>query len=219
MWRPIPVKKRGILPAAFLCALAYAGACSHALHPLVGTPAPALLPHTAIPLGHHRLLFDWELQDGDMAARGEGVARIAYPDSARLDLFLAGGFGGGLAVLIDDSLRVGGGSVVQRFIPPPPILWATLGRASLPPAHDTTARVDGELLRVDIGKPVNWRLTFRRDTLARVERVRDGRILEWVERSGNAVRYRSEEGRRSLSLTITRAEEVPPFDASIWGPF
>lgn len=154
-----------------------------------------------------------------MTARGEGVARVAYPDSARLDLFLAGGFGSGAAILIDDSLEVAGGNMIRRFIPPPPILWATLGRASLPPGPDTTARVDGELLRVDIGAPVKWRLTFRHDSLLRIERVRDGRILEWVERHGNAVHYRSEEGRRTLSLTIRRAEEVPPFDASIWGPF
>lgn len=196
-----------------------AAGCAHTLHPLVGTPAPAVLPNASVPLGHHRLLFDWELQDGDMTVRGEGAARIAYPDSARLDLFLTGGFGSGAAVLIGDSLRVTDGSMVRRFIPPPPLLWATLGRAALPAARDTSARVDAGLLRVDIGMPVNWRLTFRRDSLLRIERVRDGRILEWVERSGNAVRYRSEEGRRSLSLTITHAEEVPPFDASIWDPF
>lgn len=194
-------------------------ACAPALHPLAGAPAPKNLPSTAIPTGYHRILFDWELQDGDMTARGEGVARIAYPDSARLDLIVAGGFGSGAAILIGDSVQVPGGSMARRFVPPPPLLWASLGRAALPPARDTTARVDGELLRVDIGMPVNWRLTFRRNTLLRVERVRDGRILEWVERTGDTVRYRSEEGRRSLILTIKRREEVAPFDASIWDPF
>jgi hypothetical protein len=209
-------------PAALLSALAAVvstSACAPALHPLAGAPAPKDLPNTAIPTGYHRLLFDWELQDGDISARGEGVARIAYPDSARLDLFVAGGFGSGIAILIGDSLQVPGGSMARRFVPPPPLLWASLGRAALPPARDTLARVDGELLRIDIGVPVNWRLTFRRDTLLRVERVRDGRILEWVERTGDAVRYRSEEGRRSLMLTVKRREEVAPFDASIWGPF
>jgi hypothetical protein len=165
------------------------------------------------------LVFDWELQDREITARGEGSARIAYPDSARLDLTLGGGFGGAAAVLIGDSLQVSGGNVTRRFVPPPPLLWATLGRVALPPARDTTARVDGELLRVDIGVPVGWRLTFHRDTLLRIEHVRDGRIIEWVERDGNAVRYRSEEARRSLSLTIKRADEVAPFDESIWGPF
>ena len=193
--------------------------CVPSLHPLVGAPVPATLPATTIPMGHHRVVFDWELADGEISARGEGVARIAYPDSARLDLFVAGGFGSGTAVLIDDSLQVSGGNMARRFIPPPPLLWATLGRVALPPARDTAARVDGELLRVDIGRPVNWRLTFHRDTLLRIERVRDGRIIEWVERSGNAVRYRSEEARRSLSLMIKRTDEVAPFDASIWSPF
>lgn len=193
--------------------------CAPSLRPLRGIPAPAVLPATTIPIGHHRVVFDWELQDGDMNARGEGVARVAYPDSARLDLFLSGGFGSGAAVLIDDSLAVAGGNMIRRFIPPPPLLWASLGRAALPPARDTSARVDGELLRVDIGLPVNWRLTFRHDSLLRIERVRDGRIKEWVERSGDTVRYRSEEARRSLLLTIKRTEEVAAFDASIWGPF
>jgi hypothetical protein len=177
------------------------------------------VPKTAIPPGYHRIIFDWELDDREVSARGEGIARLSSPDSARLDLFLAGGFGSGAAVLIDDSLQVTAGNLTRRFIPPPPLLWATLGRVAVPPAHDTSARVDGELLRVDIGLPVNWRLTFRRDTLLRLERVRDGRIIEWVERSGNAIRYRSEEARRALLLTVKRVEEVPPFDASIWGPF
>ena len=193
--------------------------CVPSLRPLTGAPTPAVVPKTAIPPGYHRIIFDWELDDREVSARGEGIARLSSPDSARLDLFLAGGFGSGAAVLIDDSLQVTAGNLTRRFIPPPPLLWATLGRVAVPPAHDTSARVDGELLRVDIGLPVNWRLTFRRDTLLRLERVRDGRIIEWVERSGNAIRYRSEEARRALLLTVKRVEEVPPLDASIWGPF
>lgn len=211
--------KRATVRTVLVSVVLAATACTPSLRPLSGAPVPAVLPKAQIPVGHHRVLFDWELQDGDITARGEGVARIAYPDSARLDLFLAGGFGSGAAILIDDSLLITGGNLARRFVPPPPLLWATLGRAALPPARDTTARVDGDLLRVDIGMPVNWRLTFRRDTLLRMERVRDGRIVEWVERSGDAIRYRSEEGRRSLMLTVKRTEEVAPFDASIWGPF
>jgi hypothetical protein len=164
-------------------------------------------------------VFDWDLEDRELSGRGEGVARVAAPDSARLDLFLAGGFGSGAAVLIADSLQATGGSLARRFIPPPPLLWATLGRLAVPPAKDTTARVDGELLRVDIGMPTSWRLTFRKDSLVRLERVRGGRIVEWVERRGAVVRYRSEEARRALTLTIKRVQEVPAFDASIWGPF
>lgn len=193
--------------------------CTPRLRPLGGTPAPARMPLTELAAGHRQIEFDWELQDRDMTGRGEGVARIAGPDSARLDLFLAGGFGSGAAVLIADSLRVPGGTMARRFIPPAPLLWASLGRVAIPALHDTTARVDGELLRVDIGMPAGWRLTFRRDSLVRLERVRDGRIVEWVERNGVTVRYRSEEARRVLLLTIKRVHEVPAFDAAIWRTF
>ena len=100
-----------------------------------------------------------------------------------------------------------------------PLLWAALGRSAIPPLRDTTARVDGGLLRVDIGSPTSWRLTFRGDTLLRLERVSDSHIVEWVERSGSSVQYRSEQARRALVLTIKRVQEVPAFDAAIWGPF
>lgn len=193
-------------------------ACVPKLGALVGAPAPAVLPRTQLPAGHRQLVFNWELDDREMSGRGEGVARVAGPDSARLDLFLAGGFGSGAAILIGDSLQVPGG-LPRRFIPPPPLLWAALGRVAVPAERDTIARVDGELLRVDIGSPPSWRLTFRHDSLVRLERVRNGRIAEWIERNGAAVHYRSEEARRDLLLTIKRVQEVPAFDAAIWGPF
>ena len=221
----LPVSRK---PSRILCIwtrllLVTAGAaivgCAPRLRPLAGTPTMARIPSTELPPIHRQIVFDWELVDRDVTGRGEGVARVAGPDSARLDLFLGGGFGSGAAILIADSLRIPGGGLPRRFIPPPSLLWAALGRVALPPLRDTTARVDGELLRVDIGRPVGWRLTFHRDSLVRLERIHDGRIAEWVERSDNTVHYRSEEARRALTLTIKRAQEVPPFDASIWGPF
>jgi hypothetical protein len=194
-------------------------ACAPRLRPLAGTPAPHSLPQTELPPEHRRIVFDWELEDRELSGRGEGVARVAPPDSARLDFFLAGGFGAGGAVLLGDTLRLPGGELGRRFVPPPPLLWGALGRVALPALPDTTARVDGALLRVDIGLPPEWRLTFQGDRLSRLERVRGGRILEWVERSGDVVRYRNEEARRTLLLTIKRVENVAAFDASIWGPF
>jgi hypothetical protein len=169
-------------------------------------------------VGHHKIVFTWEYEDREMTGRGDGAARIASPDSARLDFYLAGGFGSGAAILIGDSLDVPGGiDLVRRLVPPPPLLWATLGRVALPNLPDTTIRIDGEILRADIGRPVAWRLSFRSDTLMRAERVENGKVLEWVERtSGTRLRYRNEVARRSLALTITRTDEVPEFDASIW---
>ena len=193
--------------------------CLPRLKPLTGVAVPAgRLPHTEVPRGHHKVLFAWEFTDREMTGRGDGVARVAAPDSARLDFFLAGGFGSGSAVLIGDSLVVPGGvEVVRRLIPPAPLLWATLARVALPNLPDTVIRVEGPVMRADIGRPIAWRLSFRSDTLVRAERVENGRVLEWVERTdGTHVRYRNESSRRSLDLVITRTDEVPEFDASIW---
>jgi hypothetical protein len=202
---------------AVLGALLVAVACVPKLAPLGGTPvASDRLPRSTVPLGHHKIVFTWALEDRDMSAKGDGVARVAWPDSARLDFFLAGGFGSGAAVLLGDSLQAPGGDLVRRLVPPPPLLWAALGRVALPNLRDTVIRVQDSTLRADVGQPVAWRLTFRADTLVRAERVDGNRVLEWVERSGSRVRYRNEAARRSLTLTITRMDEVSDFDASTW---
>lgn len=198
--------------------LAAATACVPRLSPLAGAPVPAdRLPRPAFITGHRKIVFDWELDDRDMVGRGDGAARIAAPDSARLDFYLAGGFGGGAAVLIGDSLRSPAPDLVRRLVPPPTLLWAALGRVALPNLPDTVIRIEAGVLRADIGRPVAWRLSFRGDTLVRAERVDGGRVAEWVERAGGSrIRYRDERARRSLQLTITRMEEVSEFDASIW---
>jgi hypothetical protein len=201
-----------------VCALS--AACVPKLPPLSGSQLPAnRLPRTELPPGRRQISFNWELQDGEMNARGDGAARIAAPDSARLDFFLGGGFGNGAAVLIGDSLRTPGGigDLALRLVPPAPMLWAVLGRLALPNLPDTTIRMEGETLRADIGRPTAWRFTFHGDTLTRAEHVESGRITEWVDRADPThIRYRSETGRRSLQLTVTRTQEVSSFDAGIW---
>ena len=194
--------------------------CAPRLRPLTGAPAPVLLPKAELPAGHRRIVFNWELRDPEFHARGEGVARIAPPDSARLDFFVGGGLGGGRAVLIGQSVRAPGGDLVRRLIPPPPMLWAAFGRLALPPAADTTVRLEDGVLRADVGAPPAWRVTFRGDTLLRLDRVSGDRVAEWVERlSTDRVRYRHETARRELTLLVQRVvEETSPFDASIWRP-
>jgi hypothetical protein len=193
-------------------------ACVPRLSPLTGAEAPASrLPRTILPAGHRQIVFNWELQDRDMNGRGDGAARIAAPDSARLDFVLGGGFGGGGAILIGDVVTAPGPDMIRKLIPPAPLLWASLGRVALPNLPDTVIRVDGQTLRADIGNPVVWRVTFRGDTLVRAERVDRGRVAEWIERpDATHIRYRNEGARRSLTLTLTRTSEVPSFDASIW---
>jgi hypothetical protein len=192
-------------------------ACAPRLRPLPGAPTPATLPRTELPRGHLRSVFQWTLEDPDITARGEGAARSAWPDSVRLDFFVAGGMGAGAAVLIGGELRLPptAQDLARRLIPPGPLLWAALGRLVVPALSDTTARVDADTLRADIGVPVAWRATFVRDSLRRLERVDGGRVVEWVERA-ERVRYRNEVHRRQLDLTVTRVDPTGAFDPIIW---
>ena len=187
------------------------------IRPLEGAPAPVQrLPRGDLPEGYRRIVFKWELRDGDMTARGDGVARIASPDSVRLDFFLDGGLGGGYAIVIGDSISTPGGDQVRRYLPPVALLWAALGRLAVPTVPDTVAKVDGGTLRADIGHDPAWRVTFVGDRLTRLERIVDGRRLEWVARDGADIRYQNERSARSLTLKISSSNDAPPFDSAIW---
>ena len=185
---------------------------------LAGAPTPARLPSAGLPAAPQQIVFRWRYAEVDgFSSKGEGVARTASPDSARLDFFLDGGFGRGWAILLGDQLIIPGPDFVRRFVPPAPMLWAAVGRLALPPAKDTTARVSGDTLRADVGTDPVWRVTFVRDRLARVDHIEGGRVVEWFTRTPEgAVRYVNEGGRRTLELDITRAQEVPGHDAAIW---
>ena len=183
---------------------------------LRGTPVPARFPETELARGRQRVVFRWEYVDQALAAKGEGVARIAAPDSVRLDFFLDGGLGGGFAIIIADSISTPGGDDVRRYLPPVPLLWAALGRLAVPAAPDTVAKVDGGSLRADIGRNPTWRVTFAGEKLTRLERIVDRRRQEWVARNANEVRYQNERSSRSLTLRITSTDEASPFDPAIW---
>jgi hypothetical protein len=193
-------------------------ACVPRLAPAPGTAVRVPLPRSELPSQPELIVLNWELQDPDFIARGDGAARLVPPDTGRLDFFLGGGLGRGAAVLIGDSLRFPSSAddMARRLVPPAPLLWAALGRLAIPALPDTAARVDGDTLRADIGRPVAWRVTFVHDSLRRLERVSRDRVLEWVQRTDAVVRYRNESSRRQLDLTVTRREIVSGFDPFIW---
>lgn len=208
---------RGLFAGASIAGIA---ACAPPrLAPLTGEPAPAnRMPRAALPPGHHKIVFNWEASQFTMSTRGDGAARIAAPDSARLDFFVGGGYGGGQVVLIGDSLRTPPNmSTPDGMIPSASLLWAALGRVALPNLPDTVIRVEGTTLRADIGRPTAWRVSFHGDSLVRVERVQDGRVAEWVDRGDpTRIKYRNESARRTLQLTITGTEDGGAFDGTIW---
>ena len=207
---------RHITSAAVLYGVLVALACTPRAGALRGTPAPARFPQAELPPGHKRVVFRWEYSDQALGAKGEGAARVAPPDSARLDFFLDGGVAGGFAIVVGDSVSTPGGNDVRRYLPPPSFLWAALGRLAIPPLPDTVAKVDGTTLWADIGRNPTWRIAFVGDQLTRVERIVDGRRIEWVTRSGSEIRYRHERSLRSLTLRITSTDAAAPFDSTIW---
>jgi hypothetical protein len=191
--------------------------CTPSAAPLKGVLTPdRALPSIAMPSGHRHIVFRWDYQEGDIAARGDGSIRTAAPDSARLDFFLGGGLGAGGAVLIGDSLRTPHANLARRYIPAAPLMWAALGRLAIPALPDTIVRVDGELTRADIGRPLQWRVAIRGDTLVELDHISDGKITESLTRGANGtMTFQAPGARRTLQLTIVR-EEPGSFDASIW---
>jgi hypothetical protein len=191
--------------------------CAPAAAPLKGVLAPdRSLPLLSMPGGHRHIVFKWDYQEGEIAARGDGSIRTAAPDSARLDFFLGGGLGAGGAILVGDSLRAPHADLARRYIPPTPLMWAALGRLAIPPLPDTVVRIDGELTRADIGRPLQWRVAIKADTLVELDHISNGKITESLTRGANGtLTFQAPGARRTLRLTVIR-EEPGSFDASIW---
>ena len=198
-------------------ALIAAIACAPTAAPLKGVLAPdRSLPSLTLPGGHRHIVFKWDYEEGEVAARGDGSVRTAAPDSARLDFFLGGGLGAGAAILIGDSLRTPHAELARRYIPPTPMMWAALGRLAIPALRDTVVRIDGDMLRADVGSPVQWRVAIHGDTLVGLEHISGGKIIESFARgSAGALTYEKPGARRRLRLTILR-EQPGSFDAAIW---
>lgn len=194
-------------------------ACAPRARPLAGVPAPArALPAIELAPGHRRIVFRWDYEENSLLAKGEGAIRAASPDSARVDLFLNGGIALGRAILIGNSINATNQDQVARFLPPPPLMWAALGRLAIPALPDTVVTIEGDLLHADIGHPAAWRVTVKGTRLMQLARLSGGRIVEVVTRDDGGRLLYEVPGRRKLWLGITRDEEVPAFDASIWGP-
>ena len=198
-------------------ALIAAIACAPTAAPLKGVLAPdRSLPSLTLPGGHRHIVFKWDYEEGEVAARGDGSVRTAAPDSARLDFFLGGGLGAGAAILIGDSLRTPHAELARRYIPPTPMMWAALGRLAIPALRDTVVRIDGDMLRADVGSPVQWRVAIHGDTLVGLEHISGGKIIESFARgSAGALTYEKPGARRRLRLTILR-DQPGSFDAAIW---
>ncbi len=212
--------------ALLLCSVAALAACTPRARPLTGVDAGLSLPSAALPDTAQLIRFTWTYADETFDVKGDGVVRTGPPERARLDLFIANGYGNGMAILEGDTLFVPGIDLIRRFLPPPPLLWGALGRLALPAGRDTVVRLDGDTLRADLSGTETdkrtWRIHFASEALVRIERIEDGRVIEWAERVPLAdgtlrLRYVHTSGRRSLQLSVSETLNIEEgFDAAIW---
>ncbi len=201
---------------------ATASGCTPKLAPLANaTPVPRAEPLPVIRLPRHnqRIVFNWRLQESELEVHGEGAARIAAPDSARVDLFVAGGLGSGVAWVIGDQMRLDAPDALKRVLPPPAFLWAALGRFAIPAGKDTVVARADSTITAEIGPSPRWRLSLRGDRISRLERADGEKVIDRLERKADgSLVYFHAPTRRQLTLTITRVDSVAPFDATIWNP-
>jgi hypothetical protein len=209
---------RALAPLAVAAAVLVPAACAPKAAPLTGPQVTESLPVLELE-GSRQMVFRWRFADPTIILQGEGVARVTAPDSARLDFFLDNGLGGGVALLLGDSIIAPNAAAsVLRLLPPPELLWASLGRLSIPPVEDTVVTRRGDTIQADIGTDPVWRVTVGPDGLTRLARIRGNRLREYVNRSDNEVFYENAADRRVLRITIQRDERVAGFSNDIWQP-
>lgn len=137
---------------------------------------------STIPPDHQLYRFKWLLRDERGSAGGRGSARVAPPDSMRLDV--AGPFGSGVAsaVVIGEAAQwTDPADAISRLVPNYPLMWAMFGIARLPPG--------GVALRgLTVDSTQAWQFAGATDT---VEYARtsgsSGRFLAEVRQSGKLV--------------------------------
>lgn len=175
-----------------------------------------------------QLTFEWRAREPGFRDEGIGVARVAPPDKARLDLFLDNGETAAIAALVGDDLRVPGGLPLE-LVPPPALLWAALGvfRPGAGAEVLEGRRADGATeLRFSLpgGDLVRFLMRDRRVVEAAV--LREGaeveRVVVAATGQGSAypagATYRNLRDYRELELRLESFEHVDPFPTHIWNP-
>ena len=161
-------------------------ACHHAPRSLApaGGFAPASREDFAAaarrtaPARHEVVRFGWRSDNGRMELSGSGAARIAPPDSMRVDIAAALGLGRSTLILTGDSAVARPAELIGQVLPDRFALWAALGVLRVP-AGDITVehQQDGERSMWKVTDALGRVTLFelRGDTLVGGERVVDGR--------------------------------------------
>jgi hypothetical protein len=213
-----------LLRTSLVLLLALSSGCAARL-PQLGPPRPELEAaalRLALPPAPAHLIFDWRLVEREARFGGQGVARVDAPHRARLDLFGPRGEAYLAAVLWESELRLPPG-VSQSAVPPPELLWASVG-VFRPPSEASLTGSDstGTTIRLGYERPgERWLYQLQAGRLEYVDYHGPGGRRR-VELRGEAgafpvqTLFRDWGESRELLLTVTQVEYVEGFPADIW---
>lgn len=191
-----------------------------------GTPDPLaeqrLLAATT-PDRPAQVTFDWSMTDRDARFSGRGVLRVDSGYRARVDLFGPRGETLAAAVVVDGVMRVVP-EAAAGMLPPPAMLWASLGVFRRPddaPLTGTTVS-DDEMRLVYTRDRTAWHFQFAGERLRATEWT-DGAGRRTVELSGESgaalpaeASFRDWTEFRELTLRVTEVEERAAFEPDVW---
>ena len=173
-----------------------------------------------IPSGTRAIRFRWRYQDERLRWPGRGTARVAPPDSMRLDYTGALGARSGAAVVVGDSVVWAEPTGdFERMVPAIPLLWAAIGIVRPPAAEAAVFGTQG-LGERGVARIV-WRFTVGADTLEYVALNGTPRTLEaeWRRRGRTVARSRTEYDAHSMPVTarIDFPEASARFELTVVG--
>jgi hypothetical protein len=215
-----------------------AAACPRRLEPVVPvslelapTDSAIAWARRTLPVARGAIQFRWRYQDERLRWSGRGAARLAPPDSLRLDYVGSLGVVSGAGVVVGDSVVwAEPHDDFRRLVPAIPMLWAALG-AIRPPATDAavfTRRVEAD------GRSVRyWRFALGVDTLDYALWSGSAQELEaeWRRNSRVVARSRTRYDERSrpatsridfpggparLELTVVGVDTAAVFPPLLW---
>ncbi len=194
--------------------------------PVVGREQVSRWVDASQPVGSRTIRFRWQLQDDRGAAGGRGTARVAAPDSVRLDIVGPLGAGRGAAVVVGDSARwTDPPDIIERLVPSYPLMWAMFGVERLPPAQAILRGAS------DSGSTM-WEWAAGPDTVSYVRRASPARLVAESRQAGRVIgRVETELGSDGhpttsrltvpsvparLTLTFTASAPSDSFPADLW---